>query len=151
VIGINSQLFGSSLAEAGEQDSWLAEILQQKQSPDLVRVLFLHTPPYLQNWEDHYSDGSEQMCLNPAARASFKDIVLANPPDILVTAHVHRYWVRRENDWWWIGIPATALPLSEMGAVPDHNVPSGEDTLGWVSLERDGAGWKAELQPLPEA
>lgn len=148
VIGINSQLFGASLAEAREQDRWLIEILRRKQSADLVRVLFLHTPPYLQNWEDRYSDGSEQMCLNPAARASFMDIVCAHPPDILVTAHVHRWWVRREKDWWWIGIPATALPLSEMGAVPDHHVPSGEDVLGWVALERDGAGWKAELRPL---
>lgn len=146
IIGINSQVLGSSLAEAEEQAAWLSAVL--KNPSEKPRAVFLHTPPYLKGWDDDFSDGSEQMCLKPKARHQLKQILLKNPPELLISAHVHRYWLRKEPLWWWLGIPATALPLSEMGAVPDHNVPRGEDSLGWVALRRTGKSWKAELRRI---
>jgi hypothetical protein len=146
IIGINSQIFGSTLDEAGEQAQWLLEMLQE--DTDLIRAVFLHTPPYLQGWEDDFSDGSEQMCLKKEARKPLMDILLAHPPDILISTHVHRFWVRSEPAWAWIGIPATALGLDEMDAVPEHNVPAGDDRVGWVALERTGDSWSAEFHPL---
>ncbi len=148
IIGINSQIFGSSLDEARKQEEWLTETLARPCPRDLVRAVFLHTPPYLKDWDDDFSDGSEQMCLRPEARKPLKEILLSHPPELLISAHVHRFWVRKEPKWWWLGIPATALPLSEIEAVPDHNVPSGEDRLGWVSLIRVTDSWEAELHPI---
>lgn len=37
-----------------------------------------------------------------------------------------------------------------MVAVPSHRVPVGDDRVGWIALSREGAGWRAELSPLPE-
>ncbi len=148
VIGINSQIFGSSLQEAEQQTQWLHEVLSVPAPPDLIRCIFFHTPPYLKDWDDQFTDGSEMMCLKQEARQPLKDILFQHPPDILITGHAHRFWIQREHRWWWVGLPATALPLSEMDAVPDHLVPSGTDQVGWVSLERDAESWKAEFHPL---
>jgi hypothetical protein len=147
IIGINSQILGSSLTEAEEQAAWFSAVL--KEPSDLIRAVFLHTPPYLKDWNDDFSDGSEQMCLKPRARDQLKGILTENPPEILISAHVHRYWLHKAPRWWWLGIPATALPLSEMAAVPDHNVPRGRDRLGWVSLRRTGKSWEAALREIP--
>lgn len=146
IIGINSQILGSTLTDAGDQIDWLSSALKEPTS--LIRAVFLHTPPYLHDWDDTFTDGSEMMCLRPRAREPLRRVLLASPPDLLISAHAHRYWVRQEPLWWWIGIPATALGQDEMAAVPDHNLPRGDDRVGWVSLTRRGESWITEMHPL---
>ncbi len=146
IIGVNSQVFGSSLQEEQEQIRWLHEVLSAP--TDHIRGVFLHTPPYLRDWDDSFTDGSEMMHLKQEAMHPLKEILLRYPPDILINGHAHRFWVQREHRWWWVGLPATALALSEMTAVPSHFVPSGTDQVGWVSLERDEDSWRAEFHPI---
>lgn len=148
IVGVNSQIFGADLAEADEQAAWLVDELATR--TDLLKAVFIHTPPYLVRTDDRFDDGSEQMCLRPDARRPLLDILDANPPDLLITAHAHRFWRRREPSWEWLALPATALGLAEMVAVPDHHVPHGDDRVGWVALRREGEGWHAELHPVGE-
>lgn len=145
-IGVNSQIFGSGLADADEQATWLKA--QLARPTHLLKAVFLHTPPYLVTPDDRFDDGSEQMCLRPEARRPLLDILHANPPALLITAHAHRFWVRREPAWDWLGLPATALGLEEMINVPSHHVPAGDDRVGWLALRREGTGWHADLHPV---
>jgi len=149
ILGINSQIFGSSLPEAAEQGAWLRAQLARPRTQDCpsLRVVFAHTPPYLKSPDDDFSDGSEQMCLRPQARRHLLEILNASPPDLLITAHAHRFWRRPEPRWEWLGVPATALGIEEMAAVPSHNLPPGDSRVGWVALRREGAGWRAEMHP----
>ena len=146
VIGVNSQTFGSELPDDREQAQWLREELARP--TDLLKVAFLHTPPYLATPEDAFDDGSEQMCLRAQARRPLLDILNGEAPDLLITAHAHRFWIRHEPRWDWVGLPATALGLDEMVNVPDHHVPEGDDRVAWVALRREGDGWRAESRPL---
>lgn len=149
IMAANSQIFAADLPQAGRQAEWLADELAT--ASDLPRVVFLHTPPYLQTPADDFEEGSEQMCLRPEARASVLDILNRNPPDLLITAHAHRFWRRREPNWDWLGLPATAFGQHEMRAVPSHNLPAGQDAIGWVELRRADAGWAAVHHQLPQA
>jgi len=146
VLGVNSQICGSSLPEAGEQAAWLGE--QLAEPTDLLRAVFLHTPPYLVTPDDRFDDGSEQMCLRSEARRPLLDILNAHPPELLITAHAHRFWTRREPAWDWLGLPATALGLGEMVKVPDHHVPAGDDRVGWIALRREDTSWHADIHPV---
>ena len=146
ILALNSQIFGSSLPEAGRQHQWLQHELPK--STELLRVVFLHTPPYLKQPDDNFDDGSEQMCLRPQARASLLALLDQHPPDLVITAHAHRFWQRREPKWDWLGLPSTAFGQHEMTTVPSHNLPEGDDRVGWVALERDGAGWRATFNPI---
>lgn len=146
IIAVNSQIFGASIRGAEEQADWLKDELSRP--TDLLKTVFLHTPPYLLTPDDEFDDGSEQMCLRPEARHPLLSILNAAPPQLLITAHAHRLWIRREPQWDWLGLPATALGLDEMVNVPSHNVPVGDDRVGWVALRREDKGWRARLHPV---
>jgi len=144
IMGVNTQIFGSGLADEAEQSAWLSKRLSEP--GDKLRVVFAHTPPYLKTPEDDFADGSEQMCLKPQARRPFLDVLNESPPDLLITTHAHRYWICNQQRWDWLGIPATALGQDEQIKVPSHNLPPGDDRVGWVALYRDGCGWVAEMR-----
>ncbi len=146
VLGVNSQVFGSFLPEAEEQIDWLRAELARPSSH--LRAVFLHTPPYLKKPDDAFDDGSEQMCLRPQARAPLLEILNRYPPDLVISAHCHRFWTRKEPEWDWLGLPATSLGQSELDCVPHHNVPEGDDRVGWVALKRKGSGWTAEMHAV---
>lgn len=146
ILGVNSQTFGADLAMAREQEAWLAEELARP--TELLKTVFLHTPPYLETPEDDFANGSEQMCLMPEARQPLLEILEAAPPALVINGHCHRFWQRQEPRWDWLGLPATALGQDEMVAVPSQDLPAGDDRVGWVALRRDGDGWQAELKPV---
>ena len=148
IIGANSQIFGSELTDAEEQAAWLSDELERP--TELVKAVFLHTPPYLVARDDRFDEGSEQMCLRPEAREPLLKILDGSPPQLLITAHAHRFWTARAPGWDWLGLPATALGQDEMINVPSHHLPDGDDRVGWVALRREGEGWGAEFHPLPE-
>ena len=140
---MNSQLFGSNLPDEAEQSEWLREELARPS--EHLRVLFSHVPAYSKGPEDDFSDGSEQMCLKPAAREPLLGILDCSPPNLMVTAHTHRFWVNNQPKWDWLGVPATALGQNEMVNVPSHNLPPGDDRVGWTELRRKKAGWTARV------
>jgi len=165
ILGINSQIFGSGLPAEADQAAWLRDMLARP--TELLRIVFAHTPPYLKMPADAFDDGSEQMCLKPPARKSLLGILGNAPPDLLVTAHCHRFWVCNQPDWDWLGMPASGfgqdemqdllgVPASGFGqdemqdllGVPSHNLPQGIDRVGWAALRRDGGGWGAEFHPV---
>ena len=145
ILGINSQIFGSNLPSEAAQSQWLRTELAK---PSVyLRAVFAHTPPYLKSPQDDFADGSEQMCLRPQARWPLLGILNESPPDLLITAHAHRFWRCEGPRWQWLGVPATALGQNEMSAVPSHNLPPGDDRVGWVDLRRDGSTWTAKMHP----
>ncbi len=148
LMAANSQIFGADLPEARRQARWLADELAV--ATDLLRVVFVHTPPYLESPDDDFNDGSEQMCLRPGARKPLLEILNRHPPDLVITAHSHRFWRRHEPKWDWLGLPATAFGQHEMDAVPSHRLPSGDDAIGWVELRRSGARWEAIHHKIPD-
>ena len=75
------------------------------------------------------------------------EILNESPPDLLMTAHAHRFWVFNQPRWDWLGIPSTALGQCDQGLVPSHNIPSGDDRVGWIELRRKGTSWKAVIHP----
>lgn len=79
----------------------------------------------------------------PVARKPLLDVLNQNPPQLVITAHAHRFWQRREPNWDWLGLPATAFGQHEMEAVASHRLPSGNDAIGWVAFQRAGDGWQA--------
>jgi hypothetical protein len=145
IMGLNSQISGSILPEANQQSEWLqAELAKQS---DLLRVVFFHTPPYLVSEDDDFSDGSEMMCLRPQARRPLLEILHESPPDLLMTAHAHRFWIFNQPRWDWLGIPSTALGQKDQVRVPSHNIPPGDDRVGWIELRRQGDTWRARMRP----
>jgi hypothetical protein len=141
VLGINTQISGSGLPEEGKQSAWLLEQLAAPRR--LPLAVFGHTPLYLRDPEEDWDDGSEQMCLKPAARAPLLEILRRHPPDLLISAHAHRYWRARQESWEWLGVPATALGQDEMLAVPSHALPRGDDEVGWVELSHSEGSWES--------
>lgn len=145
VIGINSQLFGSGLPDEREQTKWLRA--QLARPTDAIQVVFAHTPPYLKGPDDDFADGSEMMCLLPPARMPLLAVLDESPPDLLITAHAHRFWICNQPRWDWLGITSTALGQDEQIDVPSHHVPPGDDRTGWVALHRQADTWAARLHP----
>ncbi len=145
IMGINSQIFGSVLPEAAEQSAWLRAELAKPS--ELLRVVFGHTPPYLVSEEDNFDDGSEMMCLRPQARKPLLEILHESPPDLVMTAHAHRFWIFNQPRWDWLGIPSTALGQCDQVRVPSHNIPPGDDRVGWIALRREGETWRAKMHP----
>lgn len=142
IIAINSQIAGSGLPEARAQTQWLLDELASDANGH-VRVVLAHTPLYLEHPTDDFDDGSEMMCLKPPARRELMDTLERCPPDLLITAHAHRFWQCRAPQWDWLGLPATAFGQAEMRAVPSHRLPTGDDRIGWVELRRRGESWEA--------
>jgi len=139
-LGINTQLFGTDSASAREQARWLKEQLGKR--TNLLRAVIGHTPPYFGDLADDFDDGTELMMLPEPARSAFHDALITHPPDLLITAHTHRFFVSRHAHWDWLGLPSTALGQDELWIPTDH-FPPGDDHVGWLSLRRDGAGWNA--------
>jgi len=148
ILGINTQIFGSVLPEAEAQCRWLREHLSRPRQEHLLTVVFGHTPPFLKSADDNFRDGSEQMCLQPEARRPLLDVLFSSPPDLLITAHAHRHWIRQLPDWTWMGLPTTAVGQKDMPTVPSHNLPEGDDHVGWIALSRDGGGWRVRFHRL---
>ena len=145
IMAINSQISGSILPEAKQQSEWLRAELAQRS--DLLRIVFFHTPPYLVSEEDDFSDGSEMMCLRPQARRPLLEILHESPPDLVMTAPAHRFWIFNQPRWDWLGIPSTALGQKDQVRVPSHNIPPGDDRVGWIELRREGDSWRAKMHP----
>ncbi|MHC4874590.1 MAG: metallophosphoesterase family protein [Planctomycetota bacterium] len=143
IIAVNSQICGSGLEREKEQAEWLREKLAEP--TELIKTVFFHTPLYLKGPDDDFDDGSEMMCLRPEARKPLLQILRENPPQLVITTHAHRFWIDRQESWDWLGIPATALGQHEMGKVPSHNLPKGDDNVGWVALSSSDGGWEAEI------
>ena len=142
ILGIDTQLFGTDTPLAWEQEQWLRGRLAEPS--ELLRVVFGHTPPYFHALDDDFDDGTELMMLPPPARKSMAEALAAHPPDLLITAHTHRFFMGRQPKWDWLGVPSTALGQDELW-IPTDNFPPGDDHVGWVSLRREGSEWVAEM------
>lgn len=148
IIAVNNQIFGADIPDACKQAEWLADELAVES--DLLRTVLFHTPPYLETPNDDFDDGSEMMCLHPAARKPLLDVLHQNPPQLLVMAHARRFWQKRGPNWGWLGLPATAFGQHELEAVPSRRLPSGDDAISWVELQRAGTVWKAVHYKVPD-
>ncbi|MBL8574914.1 MAG: metallophosphoesterase [Hyphomicrobiaceae bacterium] len=108
LIGFNSQLLGSGLAEEEEQFAWLAAELGERTAPT---ALFLHYPLFIDTIDE---DRSTHMNVVPAARRRVLDLV-ARAPGVKLIASGHLHEDRRLDldgicyQW----APATAFMSSD--------------------------------------
>ena len=86
LIGVNAQLFGSSLPREDEQNRWLDEQLVAAAGRPIA--LFLHKPLFL---EDLNEGPASAVCIVPQARASLVDMLHQRGVRLVVSGHLHEF------------------------------------------------------------
>jgi 3',5'-cyclic AMP phosphodiesterase CpdA len=103
LVGVNAQLFGSSLEREQAQDQWLDEQLSAAGRPT---ALFLHKPLFVESPAD---DGAGPSCMVPSARARLLDRLDRSDVRLIVSGHLHQHRDRiiggRRHLW----VPAVAF------------------------------------------
>ena len=104
LIGVNAQLFGSSLRREDEQNRWLEEQLIAATGRSIA--LFLHKPLFL---EDLNEGPASAACIVPGARARLVDMLDQRGVSLVVSGHLHEYRDRTINGLRHLWVPAVAF------------------------------------------
>lgn len=103
LVGVNAQLFGSSLAREQAQDQWLDEQLSAAGRPT---ALFLHKPLFLESPTD---DAASPSCMVPSARARLLDRLDRSDVRLIVSGHLHQHRDRIIGGRRYLWVPAVAF------------------------------------------
>ena len=108
LIGVNAQLFGSSLRREDEQNRWLEEQLIAATGRSIA--LFLHKPLFL----DDLNEGPASVaCIVPGARARLVDMLRERGVSLVVSGHLHQYRDRTINGLRHLWLPAVAFAAAQ--------------------------------------
>jgi 3',5'-cyclic AMP phosphodiesterase CpdA len=124
LVGVNAQLFGSSLAREQEQDQWLDEQLSAAGRPT---ALFLHKPLFLESPTD---DAETPSCMLPSARARLLDKLNRSDVRLIVSGHLHEHLDRTLGGRRHLWVPAVAF------AAPNKH--GGDGRCGLTVLDFSG-------------
>jgi 3',5'-cyclic AMP phosphodiesterase CpdA len=102
VLGLNSQLFGSGLAEEGKQWDWLAATLAKPDSRSMI--VFLHRPL----WNPVPGDDSNENNLSDADRERLLALPGAHRLRAVGSGHLHRYRRHERGDVLELWAPSVA-------------------------------------------
>lgn len=131
VIGMNAQLLGSDLIDAGAQMDFLRDAADG--SDDRRIALFVHKPLFLASAEEEIVGGR---FINPEPRRQLLQVFKMKAPALVCSGHVHQYLSSRAAGVHHVWAPSTAFIL------PDARQPTyGLKQVGYVEhrLEADGA------------
>lgn len=103
LVGVNAQLFGSSLVRERAQDQWLDEQLRVAGRPT---VLFLHKPLFVESPADSAVSPS---CMVPSARARLLDRLDRSDVRLIVSGHLHQHRDRSIGGRRYLWVPAVAF------------------------------------------
>ena len=103
LIGVNAQLFGSSLAREQAQDQWLDEQISAAGRPI---ALFLHKPLFIESPADEAVGPS---CMVPSARARLLDRLDRSDVRLIVSGHLHQHRDRIIGGRRYLWVPAVAF------------------------------------------
>lgn len=130
LIGLNAQLLGSDLVEAGEQTHFLQDAFDG--CGDRRIALFTHKPLFHLS-PDEVDIGGR--FINPEPRRQLMDIIGMNPPSLVCSGHVHQYFANHAHGTEHVWAPSTGF------VIPDERQPTyGLKQTGYVAhrLEADG-------------
>jgi Icc protein len=131
VIGMNAQLLGSDLIDAGEQLDFLRDAADG--SDDRRIALFVHKPLFHVSPDEAVVGGR---FVNPEPRRRLLDIFEAKAPALVCSGHVHQYFSNRAQGVHHVWAPSTGF------IIPDSRQPIyGVKRVGYLEhrLEADGS------------
>jgi 3',5'-cyclic AMP phosphodiesterase CpdA len=136
IIGLNTQLFDTGMAEEEKQWVFLREALESNKIGRTL--LFLHKPFYFPNYEDEASP--RRYLPGNAARHLF-EIMDDHPIQLMASGHIHQALSITREDLSIVWSPTTSFVLS------DKIQPKiGEKFCGLVEYEFDASTIKVEFQ-----
>lgn len=131
LLGINSLLLGSDIAEAPEQEAFIARSAADLDGRALA--LFVHKPLFQETLEDEAIGGH---AINPAPRRRLLAALGGVMPRLVCSGHLHEHRERALGDLMQIWAPATSFTLSDW-FLPTHG---GVHDVGYISLELEADG-----------
>lgn len=140
VIGMNAQLLGSDLIDAGAQMDFLRDAADG--SNDRRIALFVHKPLFLASAEEETVGGR---FINPEPRRQLLQVFKAKAPALVCSGHVHQYLSNLVQGTHHVWAPSTGF------IIPDARQPTyGLKQVGYVEhqLAADGAH-ASELVTVP--
>lgn len=142
LLGINSQLLGSGMAEERRQFEWLDERLDQSGRDGRQVALFLHAAPFVLDPDESLSGPSRYWGFDSKSRRALMSRI--DRPEVRLVSNGHLHWYRafERNDTLHVWCPSTRF------IVDDAIFPRGGRTLGLVRYELTGDGARHEMVPL---
>lgn len=140
VIGMNAQLLGSDLIDAGEQMDFLRDAADG--SDDRRIALFVHKPLFLASADEETVGGR---FINPDPRRQLLQVFKEKAPALVCSGHVHQYLSNLVQGTHHVWAPSTGF------VIPDARQPTyGLKQVGYVEhrLAADGAH-VSELVTVP--
>lgn len=137
LLGINSLLLGSDIAEAEAQEAFVAEAVGGLAGRRLA--LFLHKPLFHVTLDDAEVSGH---AVNPAPRSRLLNAFGETLPALVCCGHLHEHRQQAHEGLMQVWAPAVSFTLSDW-FLPTHG---GEHIVGFIrlALEADG-GFTARL------
>lgn len=108
LLGINCMLLGSDLAEAPEQEAFIAEAVRTLEDRQLA--LFLHKPLYFESLDEHEFSPHG---INPEPRKLLLAALGGRRPRLVCCGHRHEYRERDQDGMHQIWAPAASFTLSD--------------------------------------
>jgi alkaline phosphatase D len=138
LIGLDSQIVGSGLAEECDQLRWLD---QQLAGADHVGI-FLHQPPYVEQPDESFGDMSDYWGLRPAARSAMLERLTQPQVKLVASGHVHWYRAFNVGDRRHVWCPSTSVIVDDAKFPPDGGV------FGYIRYRFNGTTLTDELVEL---
>lgn len=129
LVGLDTALMGSALAEEAEQQAFLAEALATRGNRPVM--VFVHMPPFD---GDPLDTARSTSVMPPAARATFLDTCAAGGVKVIACGHLHIYRRLRHRGMEIVWAPATAMVNVAQGLRKYRRLPR----PGYVTWELDG-------------
>ena len=123
VLGLNSQLWGSGLAEEADQQAWLVAELDAAEAADEKAVLFQHAPLFVRTPDEVRSVRELYWC--PEASARDRVLGLLDRPCVaaICSGHVHRWREQRERGILFRWCPAVSGTHTDADYFPRDGQP----------------------------
>jgi 3',5'-cyclic-AMP phosphodiesterase len=132
LLGINSLLLGSDMAEAADQEAFIAKAASERGGRQIA--LFLHKPLFHGTLEDAEVGGH---AVNPGPRVRLLAALGGVTPRLVCCGHLHEHRERALGELMQVWAPAVSFTLSDW-FLPTHG---GTHIVGWMrlALQEDGA------------
>jgi len=136
LIGLNSQVIGTGLAEEARQ--WAALDAALAGAGDRRVVLFTHMPLFLEDWDEA---DRPAWALMRAGRMRLREVILRHDIRAVVTGHMHRTLQLDLPETRFIWCPASSFLTYDTSMPPQP----GAAMLGYTCLHLDGDSVTAEF------
>jgi len=142
LIGINTQVLGSSFHEEVEQFAWLDEILAAAESRHEQVAIFLHAAPYLNKPNETLCGPSQYWGFDPIPRGELLERLGRPVVKLVGNGHLHWHRIIERNSVIHVWCPSTSF------VVDDAIFPDGGAVVGFVKYEFNVNGVTSKLISL---